>query len=100
MNAQHVYEELVGRSREESLLSACMSLLHWDEQTYMPRGGVEHRGNQLAYLAGLHHEKATDPRVGELLGILEGSNLVGDPDGPAAINVRELRRTYDRLTRL
>lgn len=100
MNSQTAYDELIKRSRDESLLSACMSLLHWDEQTYMPRGGVDHRGNQLAYLAGLHHEKATDPRVGELLGILETSDLVRDPDAPAAVNVRELRRTFDRLTRL
>lgn len=100
MNPQAAYDELIKRSREESLLSTCMALLHWDEQTYMPPGGVDHRGNQLAYLAGLHHEKATDPRVGELLATLEGSPLVGGPDDPVAVNVRELRRTYNRLTRL
>src|SRR5205085_2840269 len=31
---------------------------------------------------------------------LEGSALVADPQAPAAVNVRELRRVYDRLTRL
>src|SRR3954470_2805388 len=100
MSAQAVYEELIGRTREASLLASCSALLGWDEQTYMPKGGVEHRSRQMALLAGLHHEKATDPRIGALLGELEGSALVADPDSPAAVNVREIRRTYRRLTRL
>src|SRR5262249_19413292 len=76
------------------------SLLGWDEQTYMPRGGAEHRGNQMALLAGLHHEKATDPRIGALLEALEGSDLAAAPEAPASVNVREIRRGFDRLTRL
>jgi carboxypeptidase Taq len=100
MDATLAYEELIRRSREESLLASCSALLSWDEQTYLPRGGAEHRGNQMALLAGLHHEKATDPRIGELLDTLETSDLVRDPETPAAVNVRERRRTYRRLTRL
>jgi len=66
----------------------------------MPRGGVAHRAGQMALLAGLQHEKATDPRIGELFGELEGSALVRYPLAPpAAVNVRELRRVYARLTR-
>ena len=79
MNLEEAYDELIRRSREHSLLASCSALLGWDEQTYMPRGGVEHRANQMALLAGLHHEQATDPRIGELLGALEGSSLVADP---------------------
>ena len=66
----------------------------------MPRAGAGHRGNQQALLAGLGHERATDPRLGELLAELEGSALVSEPLAPEAVNVRELRRDYDRLTRL
>jgi carboxypeptidase Taq len=66
----------------------------------MPKGGAEHRGNQLALLAGLHHEKVTDPRIGDILAALDGSALVADPESPAAVNVRELHRTYRRATRL
>jgi carboxypeptidase Taq len=54
----------------------------------------------MALLAGLHHEKATDPRIGALLEELEHSELVRDPESPAAVNVREIRRIYDRQTRL
>lgn len=98
--AQAAYDELIRRSRERHLLASCSSLLGWDEQTYMPSGGAEHRGHQLALLAGLHHERATDPKVGELLGEVEGSTLVADPDSPQAANVREFRRSFDRQTKL
>jgi carboxypeptidase Taq len=66
----------------------------------MPRGGAVHRGNQMALLAGIYHERATDPRVGELLSAVEGSELTDDPESAAAVNLREWRRTFDRLTRL
>jgi carboxypeptidase Taq len=100
MTLDAAYEELIRRSKEQALLASCSSLLGWDEQTYMPRGGADHRGNQMALLAGLHHEKATDPRIGTLLGTLEGSELATDPESPAAVNLREIRRGYDRQTKL
>lgn len=97
---QAAYDELLRRSREQHLLASCSALLGWDEQTYMPRGGSEHRGNQLALLAGLHHDRAVDPRMGELLNEVEGADLPFDSESPEAANVRELRRLYDRQTRL
>jgi carboxypeptidase Taq len=100
VRVQAAYDELIRRVREQSLLGSCAVLLSWDEETHMPGGGAEHRGEQMALLAGLEHDRATDPRVGELLTELEGSALVRDPLSAAAVNVRELRRTYDRATRL
>ena len=99
-DVQGAYEQLIRQARELAVLSSCSALLHWDEQTYMPRGGSAHRGEQMAHLAGLHHERATDPRFGELLAVVGGSDLVADPESPPAVNVRELRRNYERKTRL
>jgi carboxypeptidase Taq len=98
MQPQAAYDELLRRAREETLLASCGALLGWDELTYMPRGGVANRGNQMAYLAGLEHDLATDPRIGELLEEVEGSPLV--EHAPAAVNVREIRRVYDRAARV
>jgi carboxypeptidase Taq len=95
-----LYDELIGRSRELAVLGSCSSVLGWDEQTYMPTGAAAHRGEQLALLAGLHHDRATDPRLGELLAKLEGSALAADRDSIEAANIRQLRRDYDRRTRL
>ena len=97
---QAKYEELIRRSREISLLSSCSELLSWDEETYMPPGGVEQRGRQLALLAGLRHEMVSNPAVGELLETLESSPLVEDPDTPEAANVREIRKSHDRRRKI
>jgi carboxypeptidase Taq len=94
------YDELTRRVKEEALLASCAALLGWDEETYMPGAGAAHRASQQALLAGLLHDRATDPRRGELLAAVEGSDLVAEPDSPEAVNVRELRRVYDRETRL
>jgi carboxypeptidase Taq len=66
----------------------------------MPKGGAGFRGDQLALLAKLTHQKATDPRFGEWLSAVESSDLIRDPDSVEAANVRELRHTYDRATKL
>ena len=100
MKAAAAYDELVRLSRERALLGSCAALLAWDEETYLPPGGAAHRADQLALLAGLEHQKATDSRLGELLGDVDDSPLVRDPLSDAAVNVREWRRQYARLTRL
>ena len=100
MRAQAAYEELIHLSRERALLASCVALLAWDEETYMPPGGAAHRAEQLAYLAGLEHDRATDPRLGERLAEVENSDLVSDFLSDAAVNVREWRRQYGRQTRL
>src|SRR5215470_13764602 len=99
MRPRAAYDELVRRVKEEALLASCADVLGWDEETYLPPAGVAHRAEQQALLAGLLHDRATDPRLGELFAAVEGSDLVADPDSAAAVNLRELRRLYDRATR-
>ncbi|MCA9071343.1 MAG: carboxypeptidase M32, partial [Planctomycetaceae bacterium] len=96
-DTEALYAELVEHLRKTSILESCNSVLSWDEQTYLPTGGAEHRANQLSLISGLAHERRTAPRVGELLGELEQQDL-GPADGPMAVNVREARRNYDRAT--
>ena len=95
MNAESAYDELLRRSREKSVLASCAEMLAWDEVTYMPPAGAAHRAAQLALLAGLIHERGADPRIGELLAVVEASDIVSDLDSIPAANVRELRRLYD-----
>ena len=45
----------------------------------MPPGGVENRSEQLALVAGLLHERGTDPRLGELLAARGGLRPAGRP---------------------
>ncbi len=100
MRPAEAYAELVRLSREETVLASCSDLLEWDEETFMPRGGVEHRAEQMSLLAGMLHDRGADPRFGELLDRVEGTELVADPDSPSAVNIRELRREYERERKL
>jgi carboxypeptidase Taq len=100
MQPEIAYAELLGLARGRALLASCSNLLEWDEETYMPPGGVEVRSRQRALLAGLIHERTTQPRMGELLEELAGSGAVSDPLSPVAVNVRELTRDYRRATLL
>ncbi len=95
------YEQLTELVRDANLLHATESLLGWDQEVMMPSGGVAFRGRQLAQLARLGHEMATDRRIVELLAACEGdAALTGDRLSVPAVNVREIRRKYDRRTRL
>jgi len=100
VNPDQAYAELARLSRDETVLSSCLEVLEWDEEVYMPRGGVEHRAEQMAVLAGLVHDRGTDPRYDELLSAIEASSLMSDPESPQAVNVRELRRGFDRERRM
>ncbi len=100
MSQQPAYDQLVEELRGAQLLRSCAAVLEWDEQTNLPPGGAEHRSNQLGLLAGLIHERATSPRIGDLLSQLEQNGNGSDPHEPAAVNVKEARRSYDRATRL
>jgi carboxypeptidase Taq len=94
------YQALLEHLREQALAASCQELLSWDELTRLPDGASDYRGQQIAWLAGRHHALATDPRIGEWLELVERSSLVADARSEAAVNVREVRRQYDRHCRL
>ncbi len=94
------YGRLLDLSKEISLLNSCMSLLDWDQKTYIPKEGVENRGNQLALLAGMSHQKATSPEIGDFLKQLEGGSLASAPDSFEAANIREIKHSYDKLVKI
>jgi len=54
----------------------------------------------MGLLARLTHEMLTAPEIGQLLGEVEQFDLVKDPSGVEATNVREIRRAYDRAVKL
>jgi carboxypeptidase Taq len=100
MSARNAYTALIRHSQQAALLGSCAELLGWDEETYMPPAGVEHRGRQMALLAGLHHQRWTEPAFGDALAEVEGSKLVAQPEADEAVNVRLWRRLYDRACKL
>ena len=52
-------------------------------------------------LAKWIHVRATDPRLEEVLALVEAADLVADPMAVAAVNIRERRRRdYDRAVKI
>jgi len=96
---QELLDALVSRLKSTAVLASCSALLGWDEQTYLPPGGAGHRAEQLGLLAGMAHQQATDPKIGELLSQLETAKAFAI-DSPEAALLREARRDYDRKTKL
>ncbi|HEY4221589.1 MAG TPA: carboxypeptidase M32 [Myxococcota bacterium] len=94
------YDKLIEQVREASLLSSVSWLLSWDQETFMPPGGAEHRGRQMALLAGLVHERATAPSVGDRLSEVEASSWLKDAPQLARGNIAEIRRVYERQKKL
>lgn len=100
MTAQESYDAIKSQMREVWLLSQTNSLLEWDQETYCPPGGIDNRGEQMGLIARLRHERFTDPRLGDWLAACEESDFTKEPDSVESANIRELRRIYDRLTKI
>ena len=100
INSQDLYRELLGLVRRAALLQSTGAVLGWDRETYMPVQGAEHRASQLSLLSGIHHQFSTEPRIGELLDALQASELNDCSESDSAVNLREIRRRYERQRRL
>lgn len=74
------------------------AVLGWDQETYMPKGGITGRANQLSTLAGIHHEKLTSDRL--INAIDRASMTLGEANVYDRSLVRELRRIYDQAVKL
>src|SRR4028119_1206617 len=90
------YERLKKRLATISDLRSTRSLLFWDQQTYMPGGGVAGRAEQMATLSQLSHEMLTDNETKWLLDALGEP----DPSSEEGALLRRARRDYERATRL
>lgn len=100
MKATEAYDRLLHHSKETALYDSMRSLLGWDQRTYLPRGGNIHRTEQIAAITGLINIREIDPQRGEMLKIIENSELVADPLSDEAVNTREWRRLYDRTCKI
>ncbi|HZK75203.1 MAG TPA: carboxypeptidase M32 [Clostridia bacterium] len=90
-------KEILG---EVSDLNRAAAVLSWDQETYIPPGGVANRADQLTTLQRLAHIRFTADEVGGLLDDLD-AELHGLPfDSDEASLVRVTRRDYDNARKL
>ena len=90
------YEQLLAKYGRISNIGSARGLLSWDQQVMMPEGGTPARSQQLSALSAVSHELLVEDETGELLDALADAELT---DRQAAA-VREIRREYDRESRV
>ena len=88
-------KEILG---EVSDLNHAASVLDWDQQVNMPPGGGEARGQHLATLGKISHQKATSDEVGKLLEDLKQEFSDSDSDDGALVRVAA--RNFDKAMRV
>lgn len=96
--AREAYSTLTTTVKEHSALSGISGLLGWDEMVMLPPNAANSRAAQKSALAGVLHEKSTDPLIGQLLQTIRQS-----PEFEAFTNeekavVRETAREYKKAT--
>ncbi|MBZ0305925.1 MAG: carboxypeptidase M32 [Anaerolineae bacterium] len=93
-------QELKARLSEVGDLNSATAILSWDQSTYMPPGGADARGRQMATLQRLSHEKFTDAAIGHLLDDLRSYEEGLPYESDDASLIRTTRRAYERLVQV
>ncbi|HVF84998.1 MAG TPA: carboxypeptidase M32 [Abditibacteriaceae bacterium] len=95
MNEQST--QLKARLADVHNLNMAGALLDWDQQTYMPSGGVEARAEQRATLSKIAHQLLTNDETSKLL---EQAEREQNRDETTTAFLRVARREFDHATKL
>jgi carboxypeptidase Taq len=88
------FADLMAFQRETEALGQVAGRLGWDQETMMPRGAAEQRGDEMAAMEGVLHARRTDPRLADWLDQAVASDAV------AAAHLRHIKRSYTRATKI
>jgi carboxypeptidase Taq len=94
------FDELRLRLAEVVDLGKAATLLDWDQQVMMPRGGGPARAEQRATLRRVIHEKFTSREIGRLLEQLEPFEAEHDYDSFEASMIRVTRRDWEKARKV
>lgn len=86
--------DLMAHQRTTELLAGVAGRLGWDQETMMPEGAGEQRGEEMAAMEGVLHARRTDKRIGEWL-----EQAAPQSDFERAY-LRHVRRSYARMTKV
>ncbi len=81
-------------------INRALSVLEWDQQTYMPPGGTEARAEQTATLNKIAHAKIVSQELGRLIERIGGAIGTMEYDSDDAALYRQAKRFYDRNIKL
>jgi carboxypeptidase Taq len=86
------------KAREHAVIHSSAAVLGWDQETYLPPAAAAFRAEQLAWLSARAHEFSTSDDWRRALEAAETSDDGSDPKRSG--NLRQLRREFERATRL
>lgn len=72
------FDELMAYQRETEALAQIAGRLGWDQETVMPRGGAQQRGEEMAAIEGVLHARRTDPRLADWLSTARARDEAGN----------------------
>lgn len=67
MKNKNTLEDISTFSREIYTYQSILNLLHWDQETFLPEGGIVARSEQISQLTGLIHDLKTGQKFKHLL---------------------------------
>jgi len=84
------FDDLMTFQRETVALEQISERLGWDQETVMPAGAAEQRGEEMAAMETVMHARRTDPRIADWLAAVEPA------DAAAKRSVQMIARDYGR----
>jgi carboxypeptidase Taq len=81
-------------------LEGINALVGWDQQTYMPQGAAENRGNHLETLSRIIHLKRTSDELSQLLDDLMPFAGQMDPEADDACLIRKAHRELQKQKKI
>lgn len=90
MTNNSAFADLMAFQRQTEALAKVAERLGWDQETMMPRGAADQRGEEMAAIEGVLHARRTDPRIADWLAAAEVSDAAG------AAQLRLIRQSYSR----
>lgn len=91
------YEQLLHRLHDVNALEKAITIMDWDQQTYLPHGGGEARAEHVGVLSRMAHELFVADEVGVWL---QRAATEVDPNSDEGAIVRVTQRDYDLRTKI
>lgn len=88
------YADLMAYQRQTEALAKVAERLGWDQETMMPRGGADQRGEEMAAIEGVLHARRTNPQIAQWLADATA------PDAAGAAQLYHIDRSYTRSVKI
>lgn len=95
-----LYEKLLAKIKEITILNNALGTIYWDMETFMPKGGIEQRSEEIALMSGIIHERLVEPEIGSLLEKIKQHESYENFSNAEKRNIYLIQRSYDQQTRV